>query len=67
MATTIPDKPSFHLHEAAALLGVHVDTVRRWIDDGHIRPEHCWRTPKGRHRRLARAALLLILGNSKSK
>ncbi len=33
----IPEKQYFRPDEAAKYLGVHVDTIRRWIRDGKIR------------------------------
>ena len=39
--------PSFTVGEAAELLGVSPDTVRRWIDGGHLQAA---RTPGGRRR-----------------
>ena len=43
--------------EAAAVLGVHPDTVRTWADENKV---PCWRTPSG-HRRFRRADLLALL------
>lgn len=43
---------------AADLLGVHVDTVRRWTDEGKL-PET--RTPGG-HRRISREAVERLMG-----
>lgn len=37
--------------EAAALLGVHIDTIRRWERDGYL---SCVRTP-GNHRKFRRS------------
>jgi excisionase family DNA binding protein len=34
-------------YEAAALLGVHRDTVTRWSDEGRL---PCWKTPAGQRR-----------------
>ncbi|MEM0961936.1 MAG: helix-turn-helix domain-containing protein [Bacteroidota bacterium] len=45
---------------AADLLGVHVDTIRRWTDEGRL-PET--RTPGG-HRRIPRAAVDQLLAGS---
>ena len=45
--------PLLSVRAAADLLGVHVDTVRRWTDEGRL-PET--RTPGG-HRRIPRAAV----------
>lgn len=45
---------------AADLLGVHVDTVRRWTADGRL-PET--RTPGG-HRRIARSAVETLLSGT---
>ncbi len=47
---------------AADLLGVHVDTVRRWTDEGRL-PET--RTPGG-HRRIPRAAIDRLRAGAKS-
>lgn len=47
---------------AADLLGVHVDTVRRWTDEGRL-PES--RTPGG-HRRIARADVEALLAGTGS-
>ena len=43
--------------EAAAEIGVSTDTVRRWIDAGHL---EAWRTPGG-HRKIERGALARFL------
>lgn len=45
--------------EAAAALGVHVDTVRRWEKDGRIK---CVRTPTG-HRRFHPEEVQALLEN----
>jgi molybdopterin-binding protein len=49
--------PSFTVGEAAGLIGVSPDTVRRWIDSGQLPAE---RTPGGR-RRVDGAALARFL------
>jgi molybdopterin-binding protein len=49
--------PSFTVGEAAGLIGVSPDTVRRWIDSGQLPAE---RTPGGR-RRVDGAALACFL------
>jgi excisionase family DNA binding protein len=46
----------FEPSEAAMLLNVHANTIRRWADDGLLRP--CEMTLKG-HRRISREALLM--------
>ena len=43
--------------EAAAEIGVSTETVRRWIDAGHL---EAWRTPGG-HRKIERGALARFL------
>lgn len=43
--------------EAAALLGVHPDTLKRWVEAGRLT---CWRTPGG-HRRYSRAEIASLL------
>lgn len=45
------------LGQAAQLLGVHPNTLRRWADDGDI---HCTRTPGG-HRRFREVEILAFL------
>lgn len=49
--------PSFTVGEAAELIGVSPDTVRRWVDSGQLPAE---RTPGGR-RRIDGAALAHFL------
>ena len=44
-AATIPRMPVFQISEAAHLLGVSDDTVRRWADVGHL---HTVQQPSGR-------------------
>ena len=44
------------LAEAAALLGVHPDTLRRWTDEGKV---PCTRTPGGQ-RRYTREAISCV-------
>lgn len=51
--TTQESKEWLELAEAAAFLGVHYTTLRRWADEGAV---DCARTPGGR-RRFRRAAL----------
>lgn len=48
--------------EAAALLGVHRDTISRWSDAGKIRS---WRTPGG-HRRFNQADLLALIDSDQA-
>lgn len=48
----MPDANLLTVRQAADLLGVHVDTIRRWTDEGRL-PET--RTPGG-HRRIPREA-----------
>lgn len=48
----MPDSTLLTVRQAADLLGVHVDTIRRWTDEGRL-PET--RTPGG-HRRIPREA-----------
>ncbi len=47
----IPDKLQFRPDEAARLLGVHVETIRRWIREGKIQavksPGGHYRIPRG--------------------
>ena len=38
---------TYKMGQAAELLGVSVDTVRRWADAGHL---SCYRTPGGQRR-----------------
>lgn len=47
------------VREAADLLGVHVDTVRRWTDEGRLAAV---RTPGG-HRRISREAVERLRGD----
>ena len=42
-----PKPEVLRLSEAAALLGVHPDTLRRWADAGQV---PCTRTPGGERR-----------------
>lgn len=46
--------------EAAKLLGVHRDSLKRWADAGKV---PCWRTPKGGHRRFRRSDLEALISN----
>lgn len=55
MATA--ELPTLRTGEAAALLGVHADTLREWADQELIR---CWRTPSG-HRRFRRSDVEALL------
>jgi excisionase family DNA binding protein len=43
--------------DAAELLGVHADTIRRWAKTGQL---HSWRTP-GKQRRFRKADVLALL------
>ena len=43
--------------DAAALLKVHPDTIRRWADTGDL---HSWLTP-GKQRRFRKADILALL------
>ena len=36
VAVTVPTVPSYRIREAAGLLGVSDDTVRRWVDAGRL-------------------------------
>ena len=47
MRVTIPGMPSFTIGQAAELLGVSPDTVRRWVDAGQL---PATRTAGGRRR-----------------
>lgn len=61
----IPDKASFRLDEAAALFGVHVNTVRRWIDEEYIPRQFVWFT-FGKQRRLFKAGIEHVLSTRPS-
>ena len=50
-------KPKLRIDEAAALLDVHHNTVRRWVDEGKLQGI---RTPGG-HRRVRTESLLPYL------
>ncbi|CBK43656.1 putative Phage terminase, subunit Nu1 [Nitrospira defluvii] len=50
-------KPNLRIDEAAALLGVHHNTIRRWIDEGKLTGV---RMADG-HRRVATASILEFL------
>lgn len=45
------------ISEAAAVVGVHPDTLRAWADDGKV---PCWVTPSG-HRRFRMSDLEALL------
>ena len=53
MADVPPIVYDLTIGQAAAYLGVHVDSLSAWADAGWVR---CWRTPGG-HRRFNRADL----------
>ena len=53
-----PNGEVLRLSEAAALLGVHPDTLRRWADAGQV---PCTRTPGG-ERRFTRADVEAVYG-----
>ena len=53
-----PKGEVLRLSEAAALLGVHPDTLRRWADAGQV---PCTRTPGG-ERRFTRADVEAVYG-----
>lgn len=49
------DEPAFYsAGKVAALLGVHINTVRRWCDDGTLA---CVQPRGGKHRRIPAAAV----------
>ncbi len=52
-----PNEKALSSSEAAAVLGVHPDTLVRWSDDGKVR---CWRTPGG-HRRWWKSDLTQLM------
>lgn len=57
--TDLPNKPWFRIGEAATLLGVHENTVRRWLERGYLSG---LRTPTG-GRRISHASLNDCLSN----
>ncbi|HMI49264.1 MAG TPA: helix-turn-helix domain-containing protein [Gemmatimonadaceae bacterium] len=48
--------------DAAAILGVHEDTLKRWADEGKV---ECWTTPGG-WRRFAREDVEALLSPASS-
>lgn len=64
MTATVIDLTTYGLtvSEAAALLGVHPDTLRRWTDAGKV---PCWTTPSG-HRRYRETDLADLLPGAAS-
>lgn len=58
LALTVPDKQTFRLDEVAALLSVHVNTVRRWCDEGKLEPVIIL---PGGHRRVTKAAVVKLV------
>jgi excisionase family DNA binding protein len=52
--------PDLRLSEAAALLGIHPDTLRRWADEGKVPTV---RTPGG-ERRFYRADIEAVYGEA---
>ncbi len=53
----VPVKSFFRVDEVAGLVGVHENTVRRWIDEGKL---ECMRLPVGSIR-IPREAILKLL------
>jgi excisionase family DNA binding protein len=48
--TTLPQKPWLRPDEVALFFDVHVNTIRRWIDDGRLEASKIgntrWRIPR---------------------
>lgn len=59
---TLPDKKLFRISEAARWIGVHEDTIRRWIDAGRL---DAVVLPSGGYR-IVRETLLKIPENRKN-
>ena len=57
MSHTDPEPYDLAVAEAAAVLGIHGDTLRRWTDDGKV---PVWISPSG-HRRYRRSGLDALL------
>lgn len=57
MSHSDPEPYDLTVGEAAAVLGVHGDTLRRWTDDGKV---PAWISPTG-HRRYRRSDLTAMV------